>query len=32
MNDPDFTARYPGLRILGPVELLRKLAPPILSL
>ena len=29
MAHPDFTARYPGLKILGPVELLRELAPPI---
>ncbi len=29
MAQPDFTARYPGLKILGPVALLRELAPPI---
>ncbi len=32
MDDLDFTTRYPGLKILGPVALLRELAPPILSL
>ena len=26
----DFTGRYPGLKILGPVELLRELAPPLI--
>jgi putative PIN family toxin of toxin-antitoxin system len=29
MADADFTAKYPRLRILNPVELLRELAPPI---
>jgi putative PIN family toxin of toxin-antitoxin system len=29
MADADFTARYPGLKIVNPVELLRELAPPI---
>ena len=29
MADPDFTAKYPGLKIVNPVELLRELAPPI---
>ena len=27
--DPKFTAKYPGLKIVNPVELLRELAPPI---
>jgi putative PIN family toxin of toxin-antitoxin system len=29
MADAGFTTRYPGLKIVGPVELLRELAPPI---
>jgi putative PIN family toxin of toxin-antitoxin system len=29
MTNAGFTARYPGLKIVGPVELLRDLAPPI---
>jgi predicted nucleic acid-binding protein len=29
MSDAAFTAKYPHLKILGPVELLRELAPPI---
>jgi hypothetical protein len=29
MADADFTAKYPGLKIVGPVELLRELAPPL---
>jgi hypothetical protein len=29
MGDAAFTAKYPHLKILGPVELLRELAPPI---
>jgi uncharacterized protein len=29
MADADFTAKYPGLKIVGPVDLLRELAPPI---
>jgi hypothetical protein len=29
MRDAAFTALYPHLKILGPVELLRELAPPI---
>jgi predicted nucleic acid-binding protein len=28
MADPDFTAKYPGLKIVNPVELLRELVPP----
>jgi uncharacterized protein len=28
MDDPDFTAKHPELRIVGPVELLRELASP----
>ena len=29
MADPGFTSRYPGLRIVGPVELLREPVPPL---
>lgn len=29
MADADFTGRYPGLKIVGPVELLRELTPPL---
>jgi putative PIN family toxin of toxin-antitoxin system len=28
MTDVGFTAKYPGLKVVGPVELLRELAPP----
>ncbi len=29
VSDADFTAKYPNLKIIGPVEFLRELAPPI---
>jgi uncharacterized protein len=29
MADADFTSKYPNLKILGPVELLRELTPPL---